>query len=300
MTPLRTILDHEASLIAANRKSILAILASQAAFTLNDTCVKLASETMPLGEIMVLRNFVAMLSILLAGAYFGGLAWPRHIPVKPFGLRLFGEVAATVCFLWALVHMPIADVTAIGQFSPLAITAAGALFLGEPVGWRRWLAALVGLAGVLLITRPGTSAFTWAAVIAIVANMFGVLRDLATRAIGHRVPTLVLTLTSVVAVMATGLLRLSFESWHVPATKELSLMLVAGVFLALGYVTLIVSLRTGALAASTPFRYSVIVWAILAGYFVWGELPDLVSLTGIALLTAAGLYSFHREQVGRG
>ena len=77
-------------------------------------------------------------------------------------------------------------------------------------------------------------------------------------------------------------------------------MLVSGIFLAMGYVTLIISLRTGELAASTPFRYSVILWAILAGFLVWGELPDLVALAGIVILTAAGLYSLHREQMREG
>jgi drug/metabolite transporter (DMT)-like permease len=282
---------------AANRKSILAMLASQAVFTANDACVKLATETLPLGQIIAMRNGVALACILAAGLYLGGLSMPRGIPWRPFSLRIVGEISATVLFLWALARMPIADITFIGQLMPLAITAAGALFLREPVGWRRWVATLVGLVGVLLIIRPGTGGFTLVAVIAILANLCGVLRDLSTRAIGPGISTLVLTASSVVAVMSTGLALLPFESWRAPEPREIGLMLVSGTFLALGYVFLIVSLRTGELAVSTPFRYSVVLWAILAGYLLWGELPDAMSLAGIAILVGAGLYTFHREHV---
>lgn len=273
------------------------MLISQAAFTANDTCVKLVTEGMALGETMVLRNASATALILGYGLLAGGLVLPRNVPARPFGWRIVGEIGSTFLFFWALTRMPIADITAIGQITPLAITAAGALFLGEHVGWRRWIAAIVGFAGVLLIIQPGTSAFTWAAVVALGANAMGVLRDLATRILGPSLSTSTLALTSVVAVMVSGLAMAPFETWHLPSWREAGLLAVGGLFLSLGYVFLIVSLRTGDLATVSPFRYSAVLWAILSGYVLWGELPGLLPAAGIVIVVAAGLYSLHRQSL---
>lgn len=282
---------------AATLKSIVAMLAAQAAFTANDTCVKLVTESLPLGETMVLRNALASLYILVYAAFAGGLSIPADTPRRAFSWRLVGEIGSTLLFLWALVRMPIADITAIGQITPLAITAAGAIFLGEPVGWRRWTAAFVGLAGVLLIVQPGTSAFTWAAIIALASNGFGVLRDLATRVIGPGLSTLTLTLTSIMTVMVAGLFFIPFETWHVPSGREAAILIVGAALLILGYALLIISMRTGDLATVSPFRYSAVLWALLSGYVLWGELPNVPSSIGIAIVVAAGLYALHRQRI---
>ncbi len=284
---------------AANLKSIIAMVMSQAVFTANDACVKFVAATLPQGEVMVMRNGMALIYITLFAIAVGGIGAPRQVPVKPFTWRIIAEVFSTFLFFWALVRMPLADVTAIGQFTPLALTAAGAIFLREQVGWRRWLAAIVGLVGVLLIIRPGTSAFTWAALIAIAANGFGILRDLATRAIGMRMSTLALTFTSVSAVFMSGFLLAPFEVWRWPSGQEWTVTMAAGLLLSLGYISLIISLRTGDLAAATPFRYSAVLWALLLGFLIWNELPDTLSMAGIVIVCGAGLYTIHRERIAR-
>lgn len=138
----------------SNTTGILAMLASMAFFVANDTCVKLIGEKLPLGELILLRNTAATIYILAFAAAFGGLMLPVNPPKRLLGWRMVMEVLSTLFFLSALIALPIADATAIAQFTPLAMTAAAAVFLKEPVGWRRWLAALVGLIGVLLIARP--------------------------------------------------------------------------------------------------------------------------------------------------
>lgn len=282
--------------MAGNRTGIAAMLASMACFTANDTCIKLASGSLPLGEIIFLRNGFAALVVLAVGLFQGSLSLPGNAPARLLSWRLVGEVLATLLFLAALVRMAIADAIAIGQFTPLVITAAGAVFLGERVGWRRWLAALVGLAGVLLIIRPGTSAFSWPALLALASLPFVVLRDLVTRQIVGTVSTSVLTLMSAVAVMASGLLLAPFETWVWPDARSLALMVTAGVFLSLGYALIIVAMRSGEIAVVSPFRYSVILSALLAGILVWGELPDALSQLGIVIVTLAGLYTLYRER----
>lgn len=294
-----------------NVRGIVAMLVSMAAFTVNDVCVKLAAATLPLGEIIALRNGFAtafMIALVVASgtgagpvraAFGAGELW-RGAHRRVLAVRTAGEVAATLLFLAALVRMRIADVTAIMQFTPLAVTAGAALVLGEPVGWRRWLAAAVGLAGVLLIVRPGSTAFTPAAVLALLAIVFVVVRDLATRRIpADAVPTATLTLMSSVSVMASGLALAPFEVWQWPDARTTALMAAAGMFLLAAYAFIVVGMRAGEVAVVGPFRYSVILWAIVAGIAIWGEWPDATALLGIAVVTAAGVYTFHRERRAR-
>lgn len=273
------------------------MLISQAVFTANDACVKLATETLPLGQVMALRNGSAFICIVTFAGLIGGLRPPGAIPMRPFGFRLGCEILATLFFFVAISRMPIADLTAIGQFTPLGITAAGALFLAEPVGWRRWLAAIVGLIGVLLVIKPGASTFSWVSIIAVLAVSFGIGRDLATRIVGPLVPNALLTLSSLVAVLILGLALMPFETWQIPDLREFLLMAACGVLLTTGYIFLNISLQTGDLAAASPFRYSAVLWALIAGFLIWGHLPDQWSLAGIVLIVGAGLYAFHREQL---
>ena len=281
---------------ASNTTGIVAMLASMAAFTANDTCVKLIGERLPLGELIVLRNSTATLYILAFAALFGGLSIPHNPPKALLTWRMLAEAASTLLFLSALLAMPIADATAIMQVLPLAITAAAAIYLKEPVGWRRWLAALAGLIGVLLIAKPGTSAFNPAAILLLAAVALVVVRDLATRQISGAVPTAMLTLMSAAAVAPAGFLLLPFETWIWPGSREIWLLLACGAFLTLAYALIIVAMRAGDVAVISPFRYAVILFAIVSGWLVWGEVPDGVQLLGIAIVTLAGLYTFHRER----
>jgi drug/metabolite transporter (DMT)-like permease len=222
---------------------------------------------------------------------------PGAIPVRPFGFRLGCEIFATLLFFYAISLMSIGDITAIGQFTPLGITAAGALFLAEPVGWRRWLAAIIGLIGVMLVIKPGASTFSWVSVIAVLAVTFGIGRDLATRVVGPYVPNALLTLSSLAAVLAMGLALMPFETWRMPDLREILLLGACGVLLTTGYIFLNISLQTGDLAAAGPFRYSAVLWALIAGYLIWGHMPDQWSLAGMALIVGAGIYALHRERL---
>ena len=278
-------------------RGIMAMLASMAAFVCNDTCVKLASATLPIGEIITLRNGSATLYLLAFAAIFGGLTVPRNPPTRLLIYRMVGEVIATMLFLVALVTLPLADMTAIAQFTPLALTAAAAVFLGEPIGWRRWTATVVGLIGVAFIVRPGSTAFSLAGLMVIASIAFIVLRDLSTRLISTAVPTLTLTLMSAGSGIVSGLLLLPFETWQFPTVGQAGLVALAGVFLAFAYALIIIALRTGDVGIVSPFRYAVILFALASGYLVWGQTPDGLALIGIVILCGAGLYTVHRERL---
>ena len=283
-----------------NLAGILAMIASMAAFTANDTCVKLLAEHLPVGEIIVLRNTAATLLILAYATVFGGLTLPEDAPRRLLTWRMTAEVLSTLFFLSALVRMPIADATAIAQCTPLAMTAAAAIFLKEPVGWRRWLAAIVGFLGVLLIVKPGTGTFSLEAILILIAVALVVGRDLITRLISGSVPTLTLTLMSAASVMPSGFALLPFETWVWPAPHEWAKVATAGLFLSCGYALIVVAMRAGDVAIIAPFRYAVILFGLISGYLIWGQFPDGLQMLGIAILTAAGLYTFHRERLAAG
>ena len=280
-----------------NATGILAMIAAMAAFVGNDTCIKLIGDRLPLGELITLRSAIATLYLLAFGVAFGGLALPARAPWPLMRWRLVGEFFATLFFLSGLVALPIADATALTQFTPLAITAAAAVFLKEHVGWRRWAATGIGLAGILLITRPGTAAFSPAAVLVLLAVCFIVLRDLATRLITDDVSTLALVAMSTFTGIFSGLVLLPFESWIWPDAATLLLLLAAAGFLCFAFAFTVIGMRHGDVGLVSPFRYSVIVFAILSGWVFWGDLPDAGQMTGIFLLAAAGLYTFHRERL---
>ena len=209
--------------------------------------------------------------------------------------RCVAEVGAALLYLTALFHMPIADCNAILQFTPLALTAGAALFLGARVGWRRWLAPLVGLMGVLIIIRPGAAQFNPYAMLALLSVVFIAARDLITRRLGAEVPTLAIAVhvhdsRHPVEPRPDALRDLALAV----ARGALALAGAGAAFLG-GQYWIVRAMRTGDIAVVAPFRYSIILWAILAGFLVWREMPDLGSWIGIAIVTAAGLYTFLRE-----
>jgi len=283
-----------------NAIGVLAMLGSMAAFVVNDVAVKIASDALPLGEIIALRNLFSTLALTVVmfalPGIIGPLSWPRRLPGRLIALRVFGEIVATILFLAGLVALSIGDVTAIAQVAPLGMTAAAALFLGERVGWRRWTATVVGFLGVALIVRPGSAAFSVAGAMVLLSVLFVVVRDLATRLIPPDVSTGFIGLTSTVSGIAAGILLLPFEIWLIPTAGQLAVTALSGIFLALAFALLVVGLRTGDVSIVSPFRYTVIVFALIAGYVVWGDTPDGLALLGTAIVCGAGLYTLHRER----
>lgn len=271
------------------------MLAAMAAFVVNDALMKLASAELPTGQVVFLRGLIVVpvLGALLLLTATPGLL--RTLSRPAIVARSVAEVGAALLYFTALFHMSIAECTAILQFTPLALTAGAAVFLGARVGWRRWLATLVGLIGVLIIIRPGAAAFNPFAVLALLSVAFIAARDLITRTLGAEVPTLLIAFTSTAAVGLSSLGLMPFETWQWPSPE--AVLALAGASLALlgAQYWIIFAMRTGDIAVVAPFRYSIILWAIVSGFMMWGEVPDFATWTGIAIVTAAGLYTFLRE-----
>lgn len=271
---------------------------SMAGFTLNDTLVKLASASMNMGQVMFIRGLFATLFVCLLAWQRGALARPAAAWHPMIGLRVIGELGGTIFYLIALASLPIANVSAVFQALPLAVTMAAALFLGEGVGWRRWLAIAVGFAGILIITRPGFEGFTIYSVYTLVCVAFCALRDLATSRIPGDVPTLyVSTITAIVVTVFGAGLIVPMGGWSPLSLENTGYLAVAAVLLLFGYQFIILAMRTGEVSFIAPFRYTSLLWALVMGFVVFADVPDTAMLTGAALVIGSGVYTLYRERV---
>jgi drug/metabolite transporter (DMT)-like permease len=285
---------------SSNARGIAAMLTGMFCFVASDTIIKTVGRDLAVGQIMFVRG---MFATALLGAIVLASGGYRQLPSlirTPLVLwRTLAEAGATVCFFSGLVRLPFADAAAIGQFTPLAVTAAAAVFLNEPVGWRRWIATLVGLVGVLIIIRPGTSAFNWAALFIIGCVGFVVVRDLTTRLIGSAAPAAALVLLSVIAVAVVGICLSPFEVWPAPSAWHIGALALSAVGVSSGYYCTIIAMRSGEIAVVAPFRYAVMLYALFWSYVVFNEVPDRETWIGVAIVIGAGFYTVYRERVRR-
>ncbi|MDJ1159817.1 DMT family transporter [Chelatococcus sp. SYSU_G07232] len=284
---------------ADNRRGILAMLAAMACFITNDMLVKLVAGAHATSQIVAIRGVFAVLAALTLAAAFGQL---RHLPrvAQPaVGLRALLETGTAFTFITALAHLPLANITAILQGTPLIMTLIVAVSGMEVVGWRRWGAILVGFAGVLVVIRPATSGFDLWSAVAVLAAVLAATRDLVTRRISPEVPSLLVMLATTVAVMVLGFAAGAsegFASWRPIGLREAQLLAGAAVVVSIGNYCIVVACRNSDVALVSSFRYSIIVWATALGYLVGGDLPGLTTIAGTLLIIASGLYTIHRER----
>ncbi len=281
----------------ANRRGILAIVAATATFTANDTIVKIVARTCPLGEVLFVRGLMTCLlvgSVLASLGHFSALGAGLN---RVVAIRSGFEALAAIFFTSALIHMPLAELSTIILISPLIITALSVLLFGEIVYWRRWTAIAVGFVGALFVVKPTPSAFDAWALLGVLCAFASASRDLLTRRLDPGIPTIVVSFMAAVAVTIAGLLLGLWEQWRMLQPGELGLLAVAAVFMATGNFLVVVAFRGPEISAVAPFRYSILLWAGIAGFTVFGEIPDRWSLIGAALIVGSGVYALHREAV---
>lgn len=282
--------------LSNNMKGALFMALSMCGFAANDALIKSISHDTTVGQIMLIRGTMTTLLVFLISWHFGAIRPLRVMARTPVVLRIFFEVVAAIVFLAALGNIPLANISAILQSLPLAVTLGAALFLGEPTGWRRWLAIIIGFGGVLIIIRPGPEGFTTASLLGISCVFLAAGRDLATKRVPSEIPSLMLTTVNAACVtLAGGLIVLATGEWK-PVTLTVFLHMAAGsVFSLIGYQFVIAAMRTGEISFIAPFRYSGLIASIALGMLFLGESLDGVTVIGIAIVVLTGLYTFHRE-----
>jgi len=281
----------------ANARGAAFMTGSMICFTLNDACMKALSGEVPLSQAIFLRGIATTLLIFILAIALGGLKLrlPRR-EWKLIALRSVTEIGSAYFFISAIFNMPFANATAILQVLPLSVTLAGAIFLGEAVGWRRMLAIMIGFSGVLLIVRPGFEGFNTYSLYALAAVVAVTARDLLSRQLSMDVPTLTVAFFNALTVMVVFGFASATITWAPVSPAAWAQLGAASVFIIGGYIFSVSAMRIGEIAVIAPFRYTAMISALLLGLILFGEWPDSLTLIGSGIIAVMGLYTFYRER----
>ncbi|WP_373635411.1 DMT family transporter [Yoonia sp. SS1-5] len=278
------------------RGAALMVLA-MACFAIEDALIKSLTSTIPIGQILAA---VCAGGLLIFVSWFlikGIPLWQPEYLDRKVMLRSAFDVAGSVMFVTALSRIPLTTASAVIQATPLVVAMGAAVFLGQQVGWRRWIAIIIGFLGVLIIIRPGMAGFNSATLLA-VGGMLGLAaRDLLTRALRVSLsgPQLA-THTFALIVPAGVLLSLTQgNSWVVPDMRQ-SLILVGCVVIGVAaYLAIVAATRHGNAGVISSFRYSRMIFALILGVMFFDEIPDAATLIGASIVIGSGLFTLMRE-----
>lgn len=283
--------------MSSTLRGIVLMTLAMAAFAVEDALIKLASASLPVGQVLLMLGLGGAPVFALMARAKGHRVLTRAALAPALVARTAAEMAGTFGFVTALSLIPLSTASAILQAAPLIVTAGAAVFLRESVGWRRWLAVGLGFAGVLVILRPGAEGFDANALWAVAGVAGLAARDLITRRMPPAIPTPVVAAWAFVAVGAVGGLVLLVRGGAVvPPPAALAQM---GGALAIGiaaYWAIVEATRTGDASAVAPFRYTRMVFALAVAWALFAEVPDAPMLLGAALIVGSGLYTLARER----
>jgi drug/metabolite transporter (DMT)-like permease len=272
-----------------NRQGILWMVLAMTAFMGNDALVKAVGARVPAAQLIVVRGVVAIVLICLVARQMGVLGQVRGLWHSGVLMRAGCEGLATFMYLAALFHLPLANVTAINLASPLFVALLARLLLGERVHLGRWLAIALGFAGVLLVVQPQPGQFNQHAWLAVLATLLYSARDLLTRRLPPALPSILATLATAGTVWAMAGVVLAVQGMVPMAWADVGLLALAAVFLSTGYFAVITATRHAELSVVAPFRYVGLLWALLLGWVVWGDVPNGWAWAGMVCLVVAGL-----------
>jgi drug/metabolite transporter (DMT)-like permease len=279
-------------------RGIALILLSTVFLGVSDVTAKYLSATLPSLEIAWIRFLVfalIMTPAMVPGTRFYALRTAR--PGFQFlrGLALLGS---SLFFISGLRYLPIAEASATGFVSPLFVTALSMFFLRESVGVRRWLATAAGLLGVLIILRPGTTAFHVAAFFPLVSALCWAITLIMTRMMSGREHAVTTMTYSSIAGLCVLSALVPF-AWVAPSWHDILFGILIGAASTAGQWIVVLAFRYADASVLAPFSYSQLVWVSILGFLIFSEVPDAWTVVGAAFIVASGLYTAHRERVRR-
>jgi drug/metabolite transporter (DMT)-like permease len=274
----------------SSSRAILAMVVAMGMFVTSDSCMKLALQDAPLGQLMLMRGISSVLICLGLIVALGQAQYLKRMFNRWFVARGALEVVANVSFTLGLGFIAIADLVAIAQTAPLFVLLGAWAFRGETPGRWRMALILLGLAGALLVAQPGGGAASFYAMLAFLCPMAAATRDLITPRAPRDVPPLVATLTLLVILGAAGGIgMLAFETPKAPDGREILLMIMAGATAVAGHFLLYVAYRMAEARTVAPFMYTLTIWAVLSSVVLFGDIPNELAIAGMALVALAGL-----------
>jgi len=283
-----------------NMVGIMLMLAAMAMFAVEDAFVKKLSHGMGTGQILVILGVGGFAIFAFIAKRQGAQVFSRDLLLGPVLLRNFGEIMGTSGYVLAVVLTPLSSASAILQATPLAVALGAALFLGQAVGWRRWVAIGVGFIGVLIVIRPGLEGFQPASLFAVQGVIGLSIRDLATRAMPTQVSSMVLSAFGFGVVIPAGLVIMLFEGPTVMPDSVQSAYIAAALIVGpVGYYMIVAAMRVGEVAVVTPYRYVRLVFAMIIGMLAFDEVLDFYTLLGASIIIGSGLFTIYRERQAR-
>jgi drug/metabolite transporter (DMT)-like permease len=278
-------------------RAIFLMVLAMALLAASDAFLKLASQHAPVGQVMLMLS-------LGGTAVFVLMARARRVrlPLSDLRnrlvlLRCAFEMVGAVGMLVGLSKVPLSVMAAIMQTAPLVVVLGAALFLKEPVGWRRWAAVLTGMVGMLMVIRPFGATFTGWELFAVMGVTGLAARDLVTRLLPPHMHPISISTWGFAAVIPVGLaLMLLTGAAPVLNLQVAVFMLGAIVVTTAGYLAVTAAMRMAPVSAVSPFRYARLIFTAGLGMAIFGDRPDGWTWAGAALILGAGLYSFLRER----
>jgi drug/metabolite transporter (DMT)-like permease len=262
-------------------------------FSFGDALGKYLVATYAVGQLLWLRACAALLVL-------SPLIWRQRRTFFPIerpwlqAIRIALSTLEVAAFFLATVYLPLADVTTYYLACPIFVTALSALVLREQVGWRRWTAILIGFGGVLIALRPSAQTISWPAMIALGGSLSFSLLMLITRSL-RNTPDIVMATTQFVGTFLLGALMSPF-GWVMPNATSLAMFAAAGCISVTALICVNRSLKLAPASVVVPYQYSMIVWAVMFGIIVFGDVPQPATVAGAAIIIGAGLYIFLRER----
>jgi drug/metabolite transporter (DMT)-like permease len=265
-------------------------------FTMMDTMAKSLSARYPVSQVIWARYFFQFALMLLLIPRIGVRGLVRTTRLRMNILRGLLLACSTICMITAISMVPLADAYTITFIAPLLVTVFSIPLLGERVGWRRWSAVVTGFAGVLIVIRPGLGTPHWALLLPLLTAVGFALYQILTRKVSAVPDETSFAMLFHVAWVGSALLSAWMPfAWQPVALFDWLPMVAMGALGGLGHLILIRALTAESASLLAPFAYSQIVWALILGYLVFGDLPDLWMLAGATVIVASGLYVFYRE-----
>jgi len=274
------------------------MILAMAGFAFEDLFIKTLSAHLPVSEIIIILGSTGSIIFLIIALLQRAPIIHKDLLNRYVITRTVLELFGALFFVIAIALTPLSSASAILQITPLLVTIGAAVFFRENVGWRRWTAVLIGFIGVLLILRPGFGSFMPASIFALLGAMFLAGRDLATRAMEVKLPSVTIALYAFLAFGISGIFIMPFNSAMIALTStDIMYFIGASVFGVIAYYSLVIASRIGEMSVISPFRYSRIVFAMLLSIIVLKENPDSLTLIGATIIVVSGLYTFLRENV---
>ena len=280
--------------LTENQRGAAFMTASMAGFAVEDVFVKAAAQALPLGQVLLTIGLIGVLTFALMARSKGEAVLPAAFLSRAMLIRSGFEVTGRLFYGLAITLTALSTTSAILQATPLVVVAGAALVFGEKVGLQRWLAVLVGFAGVLVILRPGSD-FSALSLLAVVGLLGFAGRDLATRAAPKGLSNRQLGALGFAMLAVAGAILLTISGGAVlPDAWGLGLLAGGAVFGMAGYHALTAAMRTGEVSAVTPFRYTRLIFALVLSMLLFHERPDLATWIGAALVVGSGIFALTR------